>query len=79
MDEMVKKWGRKSLYFMELFQHYILFGENFIGQVKVPLNSICFNFNHEKKNSDQNEKVEKMVVLGKTFDHYHHKFLKFVL
>ena len=48
MDEMVKKWGRKSLYFMELFQHYILFGENFIGQVKVPLNSIYFNFNHEK-------------------------------
>ena len=26
-----------------------------------------------KKNSNQNEKIEKMVVLVKTFDHYHHK------
>ena len=33
----------------------------------------------KKQNSDQNVKVEKMVVLVKTFDNYHHKFLKFVL
>ena len=26
------------------------------------------------KNRNQNVKVEKMVVLVKTFDHYHHKF-----
>ena len=28
----------------------------------------------EKQNSNQNVKVEKKVVLVKTFDHYHHKF-----
>ena len=38
----------KSLYFIQLFLRYILFGENFIGQVKVPLYSACLNLNHEK-------------------------------
>ena len=28
----------------------------------------------EKRNSNQNVKVGKMVVLVKAFDHYHHKF-----
>ena len=28
----------------------------------------------KKENSKQNGKVEKMVVLVKTFDHYRHKF-----
>ena len=28
----------------------------------------------KKQNSNQNGKVEKMVVLVKTFDQYHHKF-----
>ena len=32
-----------------------------------------------KKNSHQNGKVEKMVVLVKIFDHYHHKFQPFQL
>ena len=32
-----------------------------------------------KKNSNQNAKVEKMVVLVKTFDYYHHKFQLFQL
>ena len=31
----------------------------------------------KKQNSNQNVKVEKMVVLVKTFDHYHHKFQLF--
>ena len=38
-----------------------------------------FELNHEKKNSHQNGKVEKMVVLVKIFDHYHHKFQPFQL
>ena len=30
--EMGKKWGReKFLYFMQLFMHYIFYGENFVG------------------------------------------------
>ena len=33
----------------------------------------------KKQNSNQSVKVEKMVVLGKTFDHYHYKFQLFQL
>ena len=33
----------------------------------------------KKQNSSQNEKVEKMALLVKTFDHYHHKFQIFQL
>ena len=45
-----------------------------------PLYSVCLNLNHQKKqNSNQNGKVEKMVVLVKTFDHYHHQFQLFEL
>ena len=33
----------------------------------------------KKQNSNQNEKVGKMVVLVKSFDHYHHKFQLFQL
>ena len=66
------KWlnngSQKSLRFLQLFLHYILFGKSFIGKVKAPLYLVCLNLNHEKT------KVEKMVVLVKIFDHYHHKF-----
>ena len=33
----------------------------------------------KKQNSNQIIKVEKIVVLVKTFDHYHHKFQFFQL
>ena len=33
----------------------------------------------KKQNNNQNEKVEKMLVLVKTFDNYHHKFQLFQL
>ena len=33
----------------------------------------------KKQSSDQNVKVENMVVLVKTFDYYHHKFQLFQL
>ena len=33
----------------------------------------------KKQNSNQNVKVEKMVLLVKTFDHYHNKFQLFKL
>ena len=33
----------------------------------------------KKQNSNQYGKVEKMVVLVKTFDYYHHKFQLFQL
>ena len=60
------------LYSIQLFLHYILFGENFIGSVKEPLYSVCLNLNHEnKENGNQNVKVEKMVIFVKTFDYYY--------
>ena len=33
----------------------------------------------KKQNSNQNRKVKKIVVLVKTFDHYHHRFQLFQL
>ena len=33
----------------------------------------------KKQKSSQNLKVEKMMVIVKTFDHYHHKFQLFQL
>ena len=33
----------------------------------------------KKQNSNQNGKVEKMVLLVKTFDHYYHQFQLFQL
>ena len=45
---------------------------------KVLLDSVCLNL-MKKQNSSQNGKVEKMVVLVKTFDHYHYKFQLFQL
>ena len=44
----LKNGAGKSLYFMQLFLHYIIFGENFIGEVKISLYSVCLNLNHEK-------------------------------
>ena len=40
---------------------------------------VTLNLNHEKQNNNQNGKIEKMVVLVKTFDHYYHKFQLFQL
>ena len=64
---------------MQLFLHYIPFGENYIIEVKVTLYSVCLNLNHEKENSNQNMKVGKMLVLVEALDHYHHKFQLFQL
>ena len=33
----------------------------------------------KKQNTNQNVKVEKIVILAKIFDHYHHKFQLFQL
>ena len=39
----------------------------------------AWNWIMKKQNSNQNVEVEKMVVLVKTFDHYHNKFQLFQL
>ena len=49
LDEMVKNRAIECLYFMQLFLHCILFGENFICYVKVPLYSVGLNLSREKR------------------------------
>ena len=61
---------------MQLFLHYILFGENFIGNF---IFSMLESQSWKKQNSNQNVKFGKMVVLVKAFDLYHHKFQLFHL
>ena len=41
-----KTGAGNSLYFMQLFPDYILFGENLVGDVIVPLYSVCLNLTH---------------------------------
>ena len=69
----LKNRAEKSLYFMQLFLHYILFSEKFIGQVKAPLYSVFLNLSLEKQNRNQNVKIKKIVLL----DHCHQKFRLF--
>ena len=38
----------KILYFIQFFLRYILFGKNFIDDIKEPLHSVCLILNHEK-------------------------------
>ena len=64
---------------MQLFLQYILFGGNFISTKKYLHIQYAWISIMKKQNSNQNGKVEKMVVLVKTFDHYHHKFQLFQL
>ena len=45
---MVKKRGRKIFIFHAIIPSLYPFGENFGGQVKVPLYSVCLNLSHEK-------------------------------
>ena len=61
---------------MQLFLYYILFGENFIKSKYLYI-WYAWIWIMKKQNSNQNGKVEKMVV--KTFDRYHHKFQLFQL
>ena len=75
----LKDWAGKCLYVMKLFLTISFLGSILLVKLEYPY-SVCLNVNHEKKqNSGQNGKVEKMVVLVKTFDHCHHKFQLFQL
>ena len=72
------KYGAgKSLYFIQLFLHYIVFGENFIVKLKDLYIQYSWISIMKKQNSNQNVKVGKMVLFVKTFHHYHHKFKLF--
>ena len=80
---MVKKWGseiEKSFdsYFIQLFLYYILFDENFVFfKLKLLYIQYAWISVMKKQNSNQNGKIENLVVLVKTFDHYLLKFQLF--
>ena len=76
------KWLKNGtghcLHFMQLFLHYIPFGENSISYVKYLYIQHAWISIMKKQNSNLNGKVEKMVVLVKTFDHYYRKLKSFI-
>ena len=75
VDEMVKKWDRKRFYISCNYSCTISFlVKILLVKLKLLLYSVCLNLIIKKWNSNQNVKVEKMIVFVTTFDHYHHKF-----
>ena len=64
---------------MQSFLHKIDFGEILLVKLKYLYIQYTWISIMEKQNSSQNGKIEKMVVLVKTFDHYHHQFQLFQL
>ena len=71
----LKNGAGKWLYFMQLFLHCILL----VKILLVKLKYLDIQYAWISIMKKQNWKVEKMVVLVKTFDHYHHKFQLFQL
>ena len=62
---------------MQLFLHYIFLVKILLVKLKYLYIQYAWISIMKKQNNNQNGKVEKMVVLVKTFDHYHHKFQLF--
>ena len=69
LDEMVKKQGREGFYISCTISVMVK-----ILLVKLKNLYIQYASIMKKQNSNQNVKVQKIVVFAKTFDHYHHKF-----
>ena len=72
---MVKKWGRERFYISCNYSCTISF---LVKILLVKLKNLYIQYAWisvmKKQNSNQNVKIEKMVVFAKTFDYYHHKF-----
>ena len=64
---------------MQLFLHYILFGEILLVKLKYLYIQYAWISIMKKKIVNKMGRFGKMVVLIKTFDHYHHKFQLFQL
>ena len=79
MDERLKNGTGKSLYFMQLSCTIYYLVKNLLVKLKYFYLQYAWVSITKKQNSNQNVKVEKVVVLAKTFDHYHHKFRLFQL
>ena len=77
---MVKKWSKEKLIFYAIIPALIYF---LVKVLLVMLKYLYIQYASvsimEKQNSNQNVRAEKVVVLVKTFDHFHHKFQLFSL
>ena len=77
---MVKKWGKEMFIFHAIiFTLYTFSWKFYWFKLKYFYIQYAWISIMKNQNSNQNGKVEKMVVLAKTFDHYHHKFQLFQL
>ena len=75
LDEIVKKWARE----MFIFHAIIAALYPFLGKLKYLYIQYAWISIMKNQNSNQNGNVEKMVLLLKTLDYYHHKFQLFQL
>ena len=76
----LKDGAGKCLYVMKLFLTISFLGSILLVKLEYPyIQYAWMSIMKKKQNSGQNGKVEKMVVLVKTFDHCHHKFQLFQL
>ena len=73
--KMIKKWGRERFYISCNYSFTISF---LVKILLAKLKSLYIPYAWisimKKQNSNQNVKIEKMVVFLKTSDYYHHKF-----
>ena len=74
LDERVKEWGMERFY---ISCSYSCTVSLVIKMLLVKLKNLYIQYTSimKKQYSNQNVKVEKMVVFVKAFDHYHHKFI----
>ena len=64
---------------MQLFLHYFFLAKVLLFKLKYLYIQFAWISIMKKQNINWNGKVEKVMVLVKTFDHYHHKFQIFQL
>ena len=64
---------------MQLFLHYFFLAKVLLFKLKYLYIQFAWISIMKKQKINWNGKVEKVMVLVKTFDHYHHKFQIFQL
>ena len=64
---------------MQLFLYYFFLAKVLLFKLKYLYIQFAWISIMKKQNINWNGKVEKVMVLVKTFDHYHHKFQIFQL
>ena len=64
---------------MQLFLHYFFLAKVLLFKLKYLSIQFAWISIMKKQNINRNGKIQKVMVLVKTFDHYHHKFQIFQL